>query len=66
MKQMTAAQIRSMFIRFFEEKGHQLEKSASLVPQNDPSLLWINSGVATLKKYLHKKGLKSRLVVAAY
>src|SRR5699024_4960959 len=51
MKQMTAAQIRSLFIRFFEEKGHQLEKSAPLVPQDDPSLLWINSGVATLKKY---------------
>lgn len=37
--------------RFFSEKGHNIEPSASLVPHEDPSLLWINSGVATLKKY---------------
>lgn len=47
----TAAEIRRKFIEFFEEKGHQQEPSAPLVPINDPSLLWINSGVATLKKY---------------
>ncbi|MDN6545628.1 MAG: alanine--tRNA ligase, partial [Enterococcaceae bacterium] len=36
---------------FFKSKGHSVEPSASLVPVNDPTLLWINSGVATLKKY---------------
>lgn len=51
MNTLTAAQIRKMFIDFFQEKGHSVEPSASLVPVNDPSLLWINSGVATLKKY---------------
>ncbi|PFK45731.1 alanine--tRNA ligase [Bacillus cereus] len=51
MKQLTGAQIRQMFLDFFEEKGHAIEPSASLVPHEDPSLLWINSGVATLKKY---------------
>src|SRR5690625_3849924 len=51
MKQLTAAEIRQLFIRFFKEKDHTIEKSASLVPKDDPSLLWINSGVATLKKY---------------
>ncbi|MED4225826.1 alanine--tRNA ligase [Neobacillus cucumis] len=52
MKKLTGAQIRSMFLQFFnEEKGHNIEPSASLVPHDDPSLLWINSGVATLKKY---------------
>ena len=40
-----------MFLDFFKEKGHAVEPSASLVPHEDPSLLWINSGVATLKKY---------------
>ena len=48
---MKAAEIRRKFLDFFIEKGHALEPSASLVPVNDPSLLWINSGVATLKKY---------------
>ena len=51
MKQLTSAQVRQMFLDFFESKGHAIEPSASLVPHEDPSLLWINSGVATLKKY---------------
>lgn len=51
MKKLTGAEIRQMFLDFFKEKGHAVEPSASLVPVDDPSLLWINSGVATLKKY---------------
>ncbi len=51
MKQLTSAQVRQMYLDFFKEKGHSVEPSASLVPHEDPSLLWINSGVATLKKY---------------
>ncbi|OAT84338.1 alanine--tRNA ligase [Bacillus sp. MKU004] len=51
MNKLTGAQIRQMFLDFFKEKGHGVEPSASLVPHEDPSLLWINSGVATLKKY---------------
>ena len=51
MKHLTAAQIRKMWIEFFQSKGHMLEKGAPLVPHNDPTLLWINSGVAALKKY---------------
>ncbi|GER66253.1 alanine--tRNA ligase [Weizmannia acidilactici] len=51
MKKRSSAEIRSMFLEFFKGKGHKVEPSASLIPVNDPSLLWINSGVATLKKY---------------
>lgn len=51
MKNLTSAEIRRMFLNFFQEKGHKIEPSASLIPHDDPSLLWINSGVATLKKY---------------
>ena len=51
MKKLTSSEIRSMFLDFFEEKGHKIEPSASLIPVEDPTLLWINSGVATLKKY---------------
>jgi len=51
MKQLTGSDIRRMYLEFFQEKGHSVEPSASLVPHDDPSLLWINSGVATLKKY---------------
>ncbi|MCJ8006922.1 alanine--tRNA ligase [Lederbergia wuyishanensis] len=51
MKNLTGAQIRQMYLDFFKEKGHKIEPSASLVPHDDPTLLWINSGVATLKKY---------------
>ncbi|MFK5236168.1 alanine--tRNA ligase, partial [Lactococcus lactis] len=51
MKTMTSAEVRQMFLDFFKSKGHTVEPSQSLVPVNDPTLLWINSGVATLKKY---------------
>ncbi|ESU30682.1 alanyl-tRNA synthase [Bacillus sp. 17376] len=51
MKKLTGAEIRRMYLDYFKEKGHAIEPSASLVPHDDPSLLWINSGVATLKKY---------------
>ncbi|MEE3745321.1 alanine--tRNA ligase [Streptococcus suis] len=51
MKNLSSAQIRQMWLDFWESKGHSVEPSANLVPVNDPTLLWINSGVATLKKY---------------
>ncbi|AQQ52933.1 alanine--tRNA ligase [Planococcus lenghuensis] len=51
MENLKAADIRRLFLEFFKEKGHDVEPSAPLVPFEDPSLLWINSGVATLKKY---------------
>ena len=52
MKYLTGNEVRKMFLDFFTEKKHMIEPGASLVPVNDPSLLWINSGVAALKKYL--------------
>lgn len=51
MKYLTGSELRQLFLDFFKEKGHEVKPSASLIPVNDPSLLWINSGVATLKKY---------------
>ncbi|NMA90593.1 MAG: alanine--tRNA ligase, partial [Amphibacillus sp.] len=51
MKQLTSSEVRQLFLDFFKQKGHQVEPSASLIPVDDPTLLWINSGVATLKKY---------------
>lgn len=51
MKKLTGNQIRSMWLEFFKSKGHEIIPSASLIPHNDPTLLWINAGVAPLKKY---------------
>ncbi|MFC0014918.1 MULTISPECIES: alanine--tRNA ligase [Allobacillus] len=51
MKLLTSSEVRQMFLDFFKEKNHSVEPSRSLVPHEDPTLLWINSGVATLKKY---------------
>ncbi|GGG19830.1 alanine--tRNA ligase [Paenibacillus abyssi] len=48
---MKASEIRSKWLAFFESKGHTIEPSAPLVPHNDPSLLWINAGMAPLKAY---------------
>ena len=52
MKKLTGNEIRNMWLNFFKSKGHHVEKGASLIPYKDPSLLWINSGVAALKKYM--------------
>lgn len=51
MKKLTSNEIRQMWLDFFKEKKHKIEESASLIPNNDPTLLWINAGVAALKKY---------------
>ena len=51
MKKMTSEEIIRTYIEFFKERGHEEVKSASLVPYNDPSVLWINAGVTPLKKY---------------
>ncbi|NMO96776.1 alanine--tRNA ligase [Paenibacillus lemnae] len=48
---MKASEIRSKWLEFFAEKQHKIEPSAPLVPHNDPSLLWINAGMAPLKAY---------------
>ena len=50
-KQLTGNQIRQMFLDFFASKGCMVEPGASLIPHNDPTLLWINAGVSALKKY---------------
>lgn len=51
MKYLTGNEIRNLWISFFKNKDHYILESASLVPLDDKSLLWINSGVATLKPY---------------
>lgn len=64
MKKLNSNQIRELWIDFFKEKNHLLISPSSLIPKDDNSLLWINSGVATLKKYFsaEKKPPSKRLV----
>lgn len=51
MQKYGVNELRRMFLKFFESKGHLAMKSFSLVPHNDKSLLLINSGMAPLKPY---------------
>ena len=51
MKKFSSNEIRQIWLNFFASKNHKIIESAPLVPINDPSLLWINAGVAPLKKY---------------
>jgi alanyl-tRNA synthetase len=47
----TGAQLRSAFLSFFEKNGHRIMPSSSLVPNNDPTLLFANSGMVQFKDY---------------
>ena len=51
MKKLTSYEMRQMWFDFWESKDHEIIESASLLPKNDPTLLWIGAGVAALKKY---------------
>ena len=64
MKSLSGAQIRNLYKQFFAERGHLVFPSASLVPRDDPTLLWINAGMAPLKPYFDGREIpeKPRIV----
>jgi len=49
---MDSNEVRSRFLKFFEKRGHKIIPSASLVPQNDPSVLFNTAGMQPLVPYL--------------
>ena len=52
MKQITSAQLREMFQSFMESKGHHRIQSASVIPENDPTVLFTTAGMHPLVPYL--------------
>ncbi|WDL96307.1 alanine--tRNA ligase [Alicyclobacillus sp. ALC3] len=60
MKSLSGQEIRRMYKQFFADRGHLVFPSASLVPHNDPSLLWINAGMAPLKPYFDGREVPER------
>ncbi|MDD4774310.1 MAG: alanine--tRNA ligase-related protein [Eubacteriales bacterium] len=63
---MTARELRRLYIEFFKEKGHKETASASLLPENDPSVLFTTAGMHPLIPYLlgERHPLGRRLVNA--
>lgn len=51
MKKLSSTEIRNIWLDFFKSKGHTVIESASLIPEDDDSLFFINAGVTPLKKY---------------
>ena len=51
MQKLSSTEIRNLWIKYFESKGHNVMESAPLVPYDDDSLLFVNAGVTPLKKY---------------
>src|SRR4029453_3726346 len=49
MRQMTSNEIRSSFLKYFEKNGHRIVASSSLVPADDPTLLFTNAGMNQFK-----------------
>ncbi|MEK9778398.1 MAG: alanine--tRNA ligase, partial [Methylophilaceae bacterium] len=60
---LSSDQIRSEFLAFFKEKGHEIVESSSLVPANDPTLLFTNAGMNQFKDVF--LGLEKRNYVRA-
>lgn len=52
MKEFTSNEIRKAYLSFFESKGHKIIPSASLIPENDPSVLFTTAGMHPLVPYL--------------
>ncbi len=52
MKNITSAQLREMFQKFMESKGHHRIQSASIIPENDPTVLFTTAGMHPLVPYL--------------
>ena len=55
MKNMTGNELREAFLNFFAERGHLIQPSASLIPQDDPTLLLIGAGMAPFKPFFTGK-----------
>jgi len=49
MKNLTSAELRATFLKFFADQGHSIQPSSSLVPGNDPTLLFTNAGMVQFK-----------------
>lgn len=49
---MTAKELRTMYVNFFKERGHREIPSASLLPENDPTVLFTTAGMHLLVPYL--------------
>ncbi|MGA0061004.1 MAG: alanine--tRNA ligase-related protein, partial [Planctomycetota bacterium] len=63
---MPAAELRERFLRFFEERGHQRMASDSLVPANDPTLLFTGAGMNQFKDmFLGRGSLPHKRVTTA-
>ena len=62
MKELTANQLRQMYIDFFVSKGHRQISGASLIPENDPTVLFTTAGMHPLVPYIlgqeHPAGTK--------
>ena len=52
MKQLSSNELRALFLRFFQKKGHSVIPSASVIPENDPTVLFTTAGMHPLVPYL--------------
>ena len=54
MRLLKSSELRKLYLDFFREKGHAIIPSASLIPENDPTVLFTTAGMHPLVPYLHR------------
>ena len=66
-RKLSGSEVRSTFLRYFEQHGHKIVHSSSLVPANDPTLLFTNAGMNQFKDVflgIEKRDYNARHLVA--
>src|SRR4029077_18663898 len=64
-KNMNSNEIRRRFLEFFSDRGHTIVKSSSLIPAQDPTLLFVNAGMNQFKDVFHGREQRSYTTVSS-
>lgn len=66
MKQLNSSELRKLYLNYYKSKGHAVIGSASLIPENDPTVLFTTAGMHPLVPYLWAKNTPQATVLPTF